>query len=137
MTAVNRKSVLIERRYRGMPKAHSTFGRNRKSTTRLAKTHRPFRFITALKKTEILRPEPILMGNLSAKTFWSSDTRSPRPRDSVAQASRLRGQPASRLLTTKTRRQFADCWHRAGKRYFRSAVNVLAPIWTTKSSRPG
>jgi uncharacterized protein YyaL (SSP411 family) len=61
--------ALIERRYRGMTKAHSTFGRNRKSTTRLAKTRQSFRFITALKKTEMLRPEPTLMGNLSAKTF--------------------------------------------------------------------
>src|SRR4026209_1299896 len=91
------------------PKAHSTFGRDRKSTTRLAKTRQSFRFITALKKMEMLRPEPILMGNLPAKAFGASDTRWLRPRDSVAQASRPWGQQASRPLTTKMRRQFEDC----------------------------
>ena len=44
MTAGIGHRRVIERRYKGTPKAHSTFGRNRKSTTRLAKTRRIFQF---------------------------------------------------------------------------------------------
>jgi uncharacterized protein YyaL (SSP411 family) len=38
-------------------------------------------------------------------------------------------------LTTKTRRQFEDCWHRAGKSYFRSAVKRSRPHLDDKTHR--
>ena len=50
-------------------KARFTFGRNRKSTRRLAKTRELFDFIMASKRTAMLRPEPIRMGSFVGKNI--------------------------------------------------------------------
>ena len=65
-------------------------------------------------------------------------------RHSIAETARFRstgvppvGPTGVSPVDGRARRQSGHYWHRAGKSYFRSATNVLARIWTTKSSRLG
>jgi hypothetical protein len=62
-------SALIERRYRRLPKAHSTSGQKKKSTMRSVATPRFSTSITASNRMGTRRKEAIRTTNFAGKTF--------------------------------------------------------------------